>query len=129
MPTPRALADQVEARSRTATSFLTYRGLIATKPEKGYVSLLFSGGRLYSDRLDGVQSSLGWSFRAICVGYSDSQCLYVAEKFRDLFVGWRPSGGVGPRFTEAGDDAPVIRDDSISEDVRYSLTLRYTLNT
>jgi hypothetical protein len=127
--TPRSLADAVEARSRTASSFLTYRGLIASRPDKGYASLLFSAGRLYVDRLDGVQSQLGWSFRAVCVGYSDGQCLFVVEKIRALFVGWRPDGGVGPRFVEADDDPPLLKDDSVPEDVRYSLTLRYTLTT
>lgn len=128
MQTARSLADLVEARSRTATTFETYRGLISQKPAKGYVSLLFGAGSPFGDRLAGTVNALTYSFRAVAVGYSDGQCLYVAEKFDALFLNWRPLG-TGPWFSRTPDDPPVIRDDSVAEDVRYSLTLRYTLTT
>jgi hypothetical protein len=125
--TARSLADLVEARSRTATSFLTYRGVIPTRPEKGYAALMFGAGSPYGDRLVASTNSLAWSFRAMCVGYSDGQCLFVAEKFDALILNWRPDGGAW--FSRTPDDPPVIKDDSVAEDVRYSLTLRYTLTT
>jgi hypothetical protein len=124
----RSLADLVEGRSRTASEFLTYRGLIAERPAKGYASLLFGAGSPFGDRLTGTANAFSWSFRAVCVGYSDAQCLYVAEKFDALFVNWRPLGS-GPWFTRTPDDPPVLKDDSVAEDVRYSLTLRYTITT
>lgn len=128
MQSARSLADLVEARSRTSSSFLTYRGLISERPSKGYASLLFGAGSPQGDRLVGTATAFGWSFRAVCVGYSDAQCLYVAEKFDALFVNWRPLGS-GPWFTRTPDDPPVLKDDSVSEDVRYSLTLRFTITT
>lgn len=127
MQSARSLADLVEARSNTATSFLTYRGVIPARPSKGYVSLLFGAGSPFGDRLAGNVNSLAWSFRVMCVGYSDGQCLFVAEKFDALFLNWRPLSGSW--FSRTPDDPPVIKDDSVAEDVRYSLTLRYTLTT
>jgi hypothetical protein len=126
--TARSLADLVEARSRTATSFLTYRGVIPTKPDKGYAALMFGGGSPFGDRLVNTTNSLTWSFRVMCVGYSDAQCLFVAEKFDALFLNWRPTDR-GPWFSRTPDDPPVIKDDSVAEDVRFSITLRYTLTT
>lgn len=128
MQTARSLADLVEARSRTSSTFLTYRGVIPDKPTKGYVSLLFGAGSPFGDRLVSSTNSLAWSFRAMCIGYSDGQCLYVAEKFDALFLDWRPLGG-GPWFSRTPDDPPVIKDDSVASDVRYSITLRYTIST
>lgn len=128
MTTARQLADLVEARSKTATEYLTFRGLISSKPAKGYAALLFGAGSPYGDRLVATSNAFRWSFRAVCVGYSDAQCLYVAEKVDAKFVDWRPNG-VGPWFTRTPDDPPVIKDDSVAEDVRYSLTLRYTITT
>jgi hypothetical protein len=93
------------------------------------VSLLFGAGSPFGDRLAGTPNSLAWSFRAMCVGYSDAQCLYVVEKLDALFIGWRPLAANGPWFSRTQDDPPVIRDDSVAEDVRYSLTARYTLTT
>jgi hypothetical protein len=123
----RSLADLVEAKSSTATSFLTFRGLISERPAKGYAALLFGAGSPTGDRMAGTVNSLAWSFRAVCVGYSDAQCLFVAEKFDGLFLNWRPVGGSW--FSRTPDDPPVIKDDSVAEDVRFSITLRYTLTT
>lgn len=130
MPTARSLANLVEARARTGTGFLTYRGQVPTKPAQGYVSLYFGGGVNFADRLYTVSNNLTWSFRAVCVGFTDDQCLYVVGKVRDLFTNWRPvddrSAGW---FTEAPDDPPLIRDDSIADDVRFSITPRFTITT
>jgi hypothetical protein len=127
--TVRQLADLVEARSSTATEYLTFRGLIPAKPAKGYAALFLNGGSRFGDRLAGSINALGWSFRVMCVGYDSNQCLYVAEKFDAKFSGWRPLAANGPWFTQTPDDPPVIRDDSVVEDIRYSLTLRYTIPT
>lgn len=129
MPSARSLADLVEARCHTSSSFLTYRGTIPTRPEKGYAALMFGAGSPYGDRLAASVNGLAWSFRAMCIGYSDAQCLYVVEKFDALFIGWRPLAANGPWFSRTPDDPPVIKDDSVAEDVRYSLTARYTLTT
>jgi hypothetical protein len=127
--TARSLADLVEARCRTSSSFLTYRGSIPAKPEKNYAVLMFGAGSPVGDRLAGSVNALAWSFRAMCVGYTDGQCLYVVEKLDALFIGWRPLASNGSWFSRTPDDPPVLKDDSVLGDVRYSLTARYTLTT
>lgn len=131
MATARQLANAVETRCQTASGFLTYRGLVTSKPAKGYVSLYFSGGRPYADRLFDTATALTWSFRAVCVGYTDDQCMYVLEKLRGLFQNWRPFPDDRDTgwFTEAPDDPPLLKDDSLSDDVRFSITPRFTITT
>lgn len=127
MTDPRTLANLVAARSEAAPEYLTFRGLIDTRPAKGYVSLLFGAGSAYGDRMAATPNVLGWSFRAMCVGYTDDQCLFVASKFRARFNGWRPipDSAAAGWLVEARDDAPLIKNDDVIDDVRYSLTLRY----
>jgi hypothetical protein len=127
---PRTLANLVTARAESAPGFLTYRGFVKERPAKGYVSLYFSGGVNYPEGMTGTATRLTWSFRAVCVGFTDDQALYVVGKMRGLFTNWRPledrSAGW---FTEAPDDPTLIRDDSIPNDVRYSITPRFTITT
>lgn len=126
----RTLANLVEARAKTAPGFLTFRGYVDSRPSKGYVSLYFGGGINYRDTLAQSATELRWSFRALCVGYDDDQCLYVLGKVRGLFEGWRPTDDrFASPFTEAPDDPPLLKDDRVSGDVRYSITPRFTINT
>lgn len=130
MSDPRTLATLVLARSNTATTFLTYRGLITERPVKNYVSLLFGAGAVSSSCMAGTTDLLTWTFRATCVGYTEDEVLFVAAMFRALFVNWRPLSAVSAGwFTEAQDDPPVIKDETTLNDVRYSLTLRYRITT
>lgn len=128
--TTKALADLVEARANTSTAFLTYRNQIPDRPPRNYVVLMFSAGITYPETLAASASTLLWRFRAMAVGWSDAECLWVADKVRDLFCNWRPSSDRAVSwFTEEQDDAPVLRDESMINDVRYSLTLRFRLTT
>lgn len=131
MTDTRVLANLVEARARTSTLFDTYRGVIQVRPGKNYVMLLFGAGAGYSDTLVGTATMLAWNFRALCVGFSDGDCLFVADRIRDLFSNWRPipDSMASSWFTELRDEAPVLRDESMVNDVRWSLTLRFQLTT
>lgn len=127
--TPRTLADLVEARSLTASTFMTFRGLVRTRPAKGYVSLYFGAGIPTIATLAGG-GQFDWSFRAVCVGFDDNQCLFVLEQFRGLFQRWRPlSDRSASWFTEAPDDPPLLKDDQDPSDIRYSITPRFRITT
>lgn len=129
--TPRDLAAAVTTRARTSTHFLTYRpGEVVDRPAKGYVVLYFGGGAPFPDRQASGANRLRWTFRAKCVGYTDDQCLLVADKVRDLLLHWSPDPGPSADWlTEVDDDPPLLRDDSVSSDLRYSITPVYTLTT
>jgi hypothetical protein len=122
-----------EARARTDTRFDTFRGNGPDRPSRNYAVLYFTPGSVpASNRQGGSQGELRWSFRVVCVGLgSDDYCLYVARLVRALFKNWSPV--TDESFTswlqEQDDDAPLIKDDSDPNDIRYSITLRYTLTT
>lgn len=132
MPTVRELANLVMDRAATDSTILTYRaGQVPTRPAKGYASFYFGGGTPSADRLYNATVNLGWGFRVICVGYDDDEALRVVGRIRALYTNWRPypdDRSVG-WFTEAPDDPPLIRDDSVPNDIRYSLTPRFTITT
>lgn len=126
----RELANLVVTRSETASGYLTFRGLVTSRPAKGYASLYFGGGINYGDRLHSATNTLRWSFRAVCVGYDDDQALYVLGKVRGLFTNWRPTDDPADGwFTEAPDDPPLIKNDDDPNDVRFSITPRFTITT
>lgn len=127
---PRTLANAVHARALASPHFATYRSeLITAKPTKGYVVFWFVAGTSVNSRLAARATDLRWSFRVACVGYTDEHCLFVAEKVREMFVGWRPdpSRAASP-LHEVNEDPPLLRDE-VEGDVRYSVTLRFALTT
>ena len=102
------------------------------QPARNYVVLHFPAGDAFGTRLGGGQESLGWGFRAVCVGLrTDDNCLFVVQLMRSLFRNWSPapSEDFTSWLSEESDGAPLIKDDEIPSDLRYSLTLRYTLTT
>jgi hypothetical protein len=130
MTDTRVLADLIEARAKTYPGFYTYRNQIATRPDRNYVVLMYSAGITYPRNLAGSANTLLFRFRAMCVGYSDGDCLWVADKIRGLFTNWRPlEDRAASWLTEEQDDAPVLRDESMINDVRFSLTLRFRITT
>lgn len=130
MADARTLANSVTTRAQTAPDFLAYRGFPKATPGKGYAVLLFGAGTPQSPNVAQSVTDLRWSFRAICVGFTDDQCLFVAARFRARFNHWRPTSDRADGWlSEAPDDAPLILDTSVEGDPRYSITLRYILTT
>lgn len=125
----RALADAVTARVGVP-QFATYRSeLITARPAKGYAVFWFGAGTSHNVSLAAKPARLRWQFRVTCVGYTDDHCLYIAQLVRWLLVGYRPDPdpAAGP-INEVDDDPPLIRDD-VEGDVRYSVSLRFSLFT
>jgi hypothetical protein len=130
MTDPVTLSDIVTARAESDTWFSTYRGYIEIRPSRNYVMLLFGAGMAMTEFLGGGSDTLLWRFRAQCVGFSDRDCLGVASRMRTLFTNWRPLEDRGASwFTEEQDDAPMLRDESMPRDVRFSTLLRFRLTT
>ncbi len=127
---PRALAAAVTARCQSST-FLTYgQGQVEDRPVKGYTVLYYGSGAPFGDRHSGGANRLRWTVRAKCVGYTVDQLLFVAEQVRSRLLGWSPDPDLSAGWlAEVDDDPPVLPDDSVAGDVRYSLTLTYTLTT
>lgn len=126
------LASLVEARARTESRFDTFIGNGPDKPTRNYAVFHPSGGDPFQTRHGSGQDSLGWGFYVVCVGlHSPVNCLYVVTLVRSLFLNWTPvpSEEFTSWFEEASDDIPPNKEDEIQGDLRYSLSLRYTLTT
>lgn len=126
MTTALQLAALVEARAASG-SYTVLRGQVAETPAGAYVVLYFTGGHSFATRLVARPDRLRWTFRAVCVGESDEQALNTADLLRARFAGWRPLGPHGPQLVEVDDAAPLLRDDSVPNDVRFSNTLTFRL--
>lgn len=130
MADPRTLASLVMARATSAPDFLAYTSPPVARPTKGYVVHYFGAGSLFSEDMSARQVGLRWTFRAICVGFTPDQCLYVAGRYRARFLNYRLTNNPADGWlVEAQDDPPLITDSSVEGDPRSSITLRYILNT
>lgn len=131
MADPRALANLCETRARSSGKFDVYRDNGPETTSRNYIVLHFPAGDAFRTRNGGGQSDLRWSFRVVCVGLDGDARLWVVQLVRALFRNWHPVPA--EEFTswleEENDEAPPIRDDTVPGDIRYSLTLRYTLTT
>jgi hypothetical protein len=117
-------------RARDAPDFLAYDAAPTGKPGKVYVVHYFGAGSAFTEDMTARQASLRWTYRAVCVGFTPSQCLYVAGKYRQRFINWRPTADPGDGWlVEAFDDPPILTDNSVEGDPRTSITLRFILNT
>lgn len=128
MPAVLDLADLVEARVQ-ATGYTVYRGRVTDKPAGAYVVLYFGAGSTFTTRLATAFDDLRWTFRVVNAGYSERQAINACDLIRGRLTGWRPLGANGPMLTELQDDPALLRDDSVSTDIRFSLTLTYRLYT
>jgi hypothetical protein len=130
MADPRTLASAVMTRATAAPDFLAYNTPPTARPAKGYVVHYFGAGSAYAEDITARQSGLRWTFRAVCVGFTPDQCLLVAVRYRARFLNWRPTNAAADGWlVEAEDDPPLIPDTSVEGDTRYSITLRFILNT
>lgn len=131
MADARTLADLCENRAKTETRIDTFVGNGPDKATRDYVVLYPSRSKLASSRQSGSQGDHRFTLRAVCVGlYKPSNCLRVVNLVSALFCNWSPVPDEDTSWLEEmDDDPPLLRDDSVPGDVRYSLTLRYTLTT
>lgn len=124
------LAQLVTDRLNGQAGYAVHRGGLADSPTGAYLVLQFGAGSLTSRRLDGQARLLRWTFRAVCAGRSDVQVLNTVDRVRARLAGWRPlPGRASGALVELELDPPLLRDDSVPNDVRYSLTLTYRLTT
>lgn len=133
MTTTLALAQTTLARLQTLPSnkITIYEGRVPTTPASAYIAYYPGGGNCHDDgRQAQSQSALDWSAMFVCCGSDPQQCLWVVDQMRALLYGWSPdtSESATP-FIEVVLGNPVLPDDSVPLDVRYSFTLQFILTT
>ena len=124
-----ALTDAALARLQAMTWPPVYDGLPpATMPANGYAVLYGGAGAIERDRASDIGSMIRWTPRVVCAGKNPDQAGNIADHVRDQLIGWQPDPA-GAVLTEVALDAPLLRDDSMPQDIRFSITLQFTTTT
>jgi hypothetical protein len=124
---PYSLAELLLARLTGTPGLAVYDAQIATNPPNtGWVIVYPGAGTPATTRLAPVATDLVWDATVVCCGRSRSQCLNTVSIVRSRLLGVRlDNARSSGRLTEepAG---PLLPDESIPAEPRFSLTLRYT---
>ena len=131
-PTVLPHRDAMKAALEGAGLVVGLGGAPPTAPPSGtqtkYVALYFSPGQSVTESLADERTDFTCAFQVTCVGPTEEQCLWVADKVR---------GALSPRLTVAGRSAwraeelggpPVQRDDDVSPPL-YFLPVQYALKS
>jgi hypothetical protein len=110
--------------------FTVYLASVPDKPPSGYVTVYPGVGNAHADNM-ATDGRVRWTCRLVCSGFGPQQTLDVVDSVRARLTGWAPypdtpSAG---RLFEVDEDAPLLPDDTVPGDTRFSLTLTYRLYT
>jgi hypothetical protein len=127
MATAYSLAELLLARLTGTPGLAVYDAIIPTSPPStGWVIVYPGAGTPATTRLAPVATDLVWDATLVCCGRTRQQCTRTVDLVRSQLLGVRlgttRSSG---RLTEdpAG---PLLPDESIPGEPRYSITLAYT---
>lgn len=102
--------------------------VVEPAPAAGYGVFYPGAGSIERGRLASVGDHLRWTCSVVCAGRSRQQVANIVDAVRDRLIGWAPDPAGDP-IVEIPLDAPLIRDDSVTSDIRFSITLQFTLGT
>lgn len=102
--------------------------VIEPAPPAGWAVFYPGAGSVERGRHSSVGDHLRWSCLIVCAGRSPGQVTNIVDKVRDQLIGWAPDPAGDP-LTEIPLDAPMQRDDANPQDIRFSITLQFTLGT
>lgn len=120
------LPDIVLARLGATGETVLDNEVKATPPGR-YVVFYDEAPRLRPSGTGGDFRRQSWTFRTVCVGRDAGETRHVVRLVHALLVGWRPrptdsaTGAIVP----VADGAPILRDDSVPGDIRFSQTLTW----
>lgn len=123
------LAEQAWQRLNGTTGLTAFDGVAPATPPGGYAVYYPSAGSYGSTRQGGGQSGYRWGFRVVCAGSSRAQVFGTVKRVRARFLNHQldPSPSSDP-LQEDDLDPPLLRDDSVPSDIRFSQTLFYYLS-
>jgi hypothetical protein len=123
------LSDNTLARLQGMTWPTVFDGkVVEPAPAAGWAVFYPGAGSIERGRHSSVGDHLRWTCLVVCAGRSRSQVTNTVDAVRDRLIGWPPDP-VGDPITEIPLDAPMQRDDSNPQDIRFSITLQFTLGT
>lgn len=117
-------ADLLDARLHTIATVDAYvLDDPPAKPARGYIAADITAGDEWDGRLSDDISDAQGAFVLRCCGFSKEQALRTTDLAMGSMRGWRPfADGTAVRLAESSE---LIRDDAVSTDIRYSISLHY----
>lgn len=130
MATVSLLAGNVLARLNTLPNVSVYDSKVPSTPGGLYVVFYGNSGHSVSTSMAGTSDSLTWTFYVIVAGTLPAQVRSGVDRVRTALTGFRldAAAWAGP-LNEVDLQAPMLRDDSVENDVRFSQTLYFRLST
>lgn len=123
------LADNTLTRLQAMPFPTVFDGkVVEPAPAAGWVVFYPAAGSTERTRLASVGDHLRWPFYVVCAGRSQRQVSNIVGKVRDQLIGWAPDPAGDP-ITEVPLEASMQRDDANPSDIRFSITLQFTLGT
>lgn len=129
MPAVEQLAEVVLERLGALPGLTVLDGGVPVTPPGAYVVFYGAAPALTATRLAGTASSLRWTFQLVCAGRDAAEVRHVVELVLASLTNWRPAGRETSWLSPQPDGAPILRDDSVPGDIRYSQTLTFRLTT
>lgn len=119
-------ADALDARLGSIATINAY--VLAdppARPAKGYVVADVTAGTEWAGRMSDTISESQGAFVLRCCGYSREQALRTCDLVLAAMREWRPFDGLTFTAVRLTDTSEVIRDDSVTTDIRFSISLHY----
>lgn len=124
------LADLVLGRLRTLQRITVLDGEVKETPTGSYVVFYDDAPQLSSRNLAGVANRFAWRFQTVCVGRDAAETRWVVGQVLAALTNWRLlPDRASSWITPQSDGAPILRDDSVAGDIRFSQTLTFRLTT
>jgi hypothetical protein len=101
-----------------------YDSQVPDTPPQAYAVFYPGAGSIYPVRLADLGSRLDWDCRVVCCGRTPGQARRAADQTRAALSGRRLDGGL-VLVEDRNLNAPMLRDDTVPSDIRFSHTLRF----
>lgn len=120
---------EIIGRLRTITDIEILDCYVPKKPPDAYVVFYDDAPEQYPSRAVAVADRARYLFRVVCVGRDANETRSVVAKVQAMLTNWRIPNTNASWLSPQPDGAPILRDDEVASDIRFSQTLVYAVHT
>lgn len=129
MSSTSSLSTAVLARLLTVTGVTVYDGKVPTTPVGAYVVFYGNAGIAANEGMASTPNGLRWGFYLVVAGTLPGQVRTAVDRVREALTGFRiDTAAAASPLNEDDLRSPMLRDDTVQSDVRFSQTLYYRLS-
>lgn len=129
-PVPAELVEAVLGRLATIPGLTVLDGQVSSTPAGAYAVFYDDAPRLTSRSLDGTSNRASTTFYVVCAGRDPGETRWVVSQVLGALVNWRPLPSRSSSWlTLVPNGAPLLPDESVAGDVRFSQTLTFRHTT